>query len=84
MEIAEALEQINSRFRFGDIYTALDLLTRAQYLERKLGQAEPERGGRARNYYRPTPRGTRAYDNTKTVSRSSLTRRHQKPAPIVA
>lgn len=84
-EIYDALRATDPRPFIGRLYTNLDRLTAAQFLEKKQGEPEPERGGRTRPYYRATSDGTRAYNNSKkAASRPGLTLPNQKPAPAVA
>jgi len=44
----------------GAIYTTLARLEQKQLIRSSLGEATPERGGRAKRYYEITARGTRA------------------------
>lgn len=81
MEIFDDIRETNPRTSFGEAYLNIERLTRAEYLEMKWGEPEPERGGNQRKYYRATSDGTRAYNNTETVSRTQLAWRHQKAAP---
>lgn len=84
-ELFEAVRESYPRISFGQIYSNAEVLTVAKYLEKKLGEPEPERGGRQRNYYRATPSGKRAYANAvKTASRSPVNRPNKAPAPVVA
>ena len=42
---------------YGAVYTALDRLARKGWVAHRLGDPSPERGGRARKYFRVLPEG---------------------------
>ena len=50
----------------GSIYAALDRLERKAFVTSSLGDPTPERGGRAKRYFRVTPTGVRALNLTRT------------------
>jgi len=56
----------------GAIYTTLDRLESKSFLKSTVGEAKPERGGRAKRYYRVTPKGLsalhRAYSDFRKLS----------------
>jgi PadR family transcriptional regulator PadR len=54
----------------GAIYITLDRLEEKGYLESHLADASPERGGRARRYYRVRPAGVRALEHSWRALRS--------------
>ena len=56
-EIAERTQRNPSP---GAIYTTLDRLEGKRLLKSFVGEATPERGGRAKRYYQATPRGLSA------------------------
>ncbi|MGE4183205.1 MAG: PadR family transcriptional regulator [Limisphaerales bacterium] len=49
----------------GAVYTALDRLEDRGLVSSYVGDPTPERGGRARRYFRVTPRGLRAIRQTR-------------------
>jgi len=49
----------------GAVYTALDRLEDRGLVASRLGDPTPERGGRARKYFRVTARGLRAVKDTR-------------------
>jgi PadR family transcriptional regulator PadR len=51
----------------GSIYSALDRLEQKGFVTSTLGDPTPERGGRAKRYFRPTPAGLRALRTTRTA-----------------
>jgi PadR family transcriptional regulator, regulatory protein PadR len=51
----------------GSIYAALDRLEQKDFVTSSLGDPTPERGGRAKRYFRPTPTGLRALRMTRTA-----------------
>ena len=51
----------------GSIYAALDRLERKAFVTSSLGDPTPERGGRAKRYFRVTPAGVRALKMTRTA-----------------
>ena len=48
----------------GSIYAALDRLEQKGFVTSSLGEPTPERGGRAKRYFRVTPAGVRALKTT--------------------
>lgn len=62
--IFDAVRTVYASMSFGSVYTALERLTWKGYLESRLGEPEPMRGGRAKKYYRVTGPGTKALDST--------------------
>ncbi len=48
----------------GAVYATLERLESKRYLESRLGEPLPERGGRPRRYYRMRPAGARALEES--------------------
>lgn len=66
VQIAREIEAISGRrVLLGAAYTALDRLERNGLVTSSVGDATPERGGRAKRFFRVTPRGLRAARNTQ-------------------
>jgi DNA-binding PadR family transcriptional regulator len=64
--IARELEETAGRtVVIGAVYTVLDRLEARGLATSRLGDPTPERGGRARRYFRVTPRGLRAVRDTR-------------------
>jgi DNA-binding PadR family transcriptional regulator len=64
--IAREIEQTAGRaVVIGAVYAALDRLEDRGLVSSHLGDPTPERGGRARRYFRVTPRGLRAVKETR-------------------
>lgn len=51
----------------GSIYAGLDRLEKKAFVTSSLGDPTPERGGRAKRYFRATPAGLRALRMTRTA-----------------
>jgi PadR family transcriptional regulator PadR len=51
----------------GSIYAALDRLGQKGFVSSSLGDPTPERGGRAKRYFRVTPTGVRAVKMTRAA-----------------
>ena len=51
----------------GSIYAALDRLEQKGFVTSLLGDPTPERGGRAKRYFRATPTGVRALRMTRAA-----------------
>jgi len=62
----EITEQTRRRPTPGAIYTTLDRLESKGFLRSAVGEATPERGGRAKRYYHLTPRGLTALRRAHT------------------
>jgi DNA-binding PadR family transcriptional regulator len=65
----EMLEEIGRRtgreVSYGAVYTTLDRLEHKGYVSHRMGEATPERGGRARKYFRVLPEGRAALRATQ-------------------
>src|ERR1700733_9172109 len=51
----------------GSVYAALDRLELKGLIVSSLGESSPERGGRAKRYFRVTGKGLRSVDETRRV-----------------
>ena len=51
----------------GSIYAALDRLEEKGFVSSSLGDPTPERGGRAKRFFRATPTGVRALKTTRAA-----------------
>lgn len=70
MEVREEIEKRTGRaVSYGAVYTALDRLERKGFVSHTLGEPTPERGGRARKYFRVETAGSDAL----RASRRALT-----------
>lgn len=66
MEVREEIENRTGReISYGAVYTTLDRLEQKGYVAHRLGDATPERGGRARKYFRALPEGKEALRATQ-------------------
>ncbi len=61
MSIRREIEEATGRkSSIGAIYATLDRLEAKTFLESRMGEATPKRGGRPKRYFRLSPAGTRA------------------------
>ncbi len=66
VQIAKEIEDTTGRrVLLGAAYAALDRLERNGFVSSRVGDPTPERGGRAKRYFRVTPRGVRAAKDTQ-------------------
>jgi PadR family transcriptional regulator PadR len=66
--ISKELLQVTGReVALGSVYAALDRLERKQLVTSTLGDPTPERGGRAKRYFRVTRKGLREAETTRTA-----------------
>jgi DNA-binding PadR family transcriptional regulator len=66
VQIAREIEATSGRrVLLGAAYAALDRLERNGYVTSEVGDASPQRGGRAKRVFRVTPRGLRAAHDTR-------------------
>lgn len=66
MEIREEIDKQTRRdVSYGAVYTTLDRLAAKAYVSHELGEPTPERGGRARKYFRVEPAGREALRDTR-------------------
>jgi PadR family transcriptional regulator, regulatory protein PadR len=64
--IAREIERTSGRrVLLGAAYAALDRLERNELVTSTVGSPTPERGGRAKRFFRVTPRGLRAVKETR-------------------
>ncbi|MEQ8331519.1 MAG: helix-turn-helix transcriptional regulator [Longimicrobiales bacterium] len=68
MEIREEIEERAGRdVSYGAVYTTLDRLERKGYVAHRVGESTPERGGRARKYFRVEPAGRDALAESREL-----------------
>ncbi len=66
MEVRVEIEHRTGReVSYGAVYTTLDRLERKGFVAYRLGDATPERGGRARKYFGVRPSGREALRDTR-------------------
>ncbi len=66
VQIAREIEATGGRrVLLGAAYAALDRLERNGLVSSTMGSPTPERGGRAKRFFRVTPRGVRAVRDTR-------------------
>lgn len=63
----ELLNVTGREVALGSIYAALDRLEQKEFVSSRLGDPTPERGGRAKRYFRVTVRGVRALKKTQSA-----------------
>jgi PadR family transcriptional regulator PadR len=63
----ELFDMAGREVALGSVYAALDRLERKGFVTSTLGDPTPERGGRAKRYFRITSPGTRALKRTRTA-----------------
>jgi PadR family transcriptional regulator PadR len=63
----ELLDLTGREVALGSVYAALDRLERKRFVISTLGDPTPERGGRAKRFFRITPAGIRALKATHTA-----------------
>ena len=65
--LREMGERLGRDVAAGAVYATLDRLEAKSYVASRLGQGTPERGGRARRYFRVTALGVHALNEAKTT-----------------
>jgi PadR family transcriptional regulator, regulatory protein PadR len=60
-------ERTGSDVSFGAVYTTLERLERKGYVKSRVGEPTPERGGRAKKYFRIEAPGIRALNETREM-----------------
>lgn len=66
MEVREEIEKRTRReVSYGAVYTTLDRLEQKGYVSHRMGEATPERGGRAKKYFGVLPEGRAALRSTQ-------------------
>lgn len=68
VRIRQEIEEKGAReVAIGSVYSALDRMERKGYVSSHLGDPTPERGGKAKRYYRLEPPGLHALNRSKEV-----------------
>jgi PadR family transcriptional regulator, regulatory protein PadR len=67
-DVYDSLADKLARVSFGAIYTTLDRMIDKKFVEVRKGEPLPERGGKARNYYRVTSGGRAAVIETQRTT----------------
>jgi DNA-binding PadR family transcriptional regulator len=71
VQIAKEIERTSGRsVLLGAAYAALDRLERNGLVTSKVGDPTPQRGGRAKRFFRVTPRGLKAVRQTQRALES--------------
>jgi PadR family transcriptional regulator len=68
----ELLERANKDIAIGAIYTSLDRLEQKGFVESWVGDPTPERGGRAKRFFRVTAAGLSAFNDTQRAVEGML------------
>lgn len=63
----ELLNLVGREVALGSVYAALDRMERKGFVTSTLGDPTPERGGRAKRFFRVTPEGSKAIKLTRTA-----------------
>jgi PadR family transcriptional regulator PadR len=63
----EIAEQTGRDVSFGAVYTTLERLERKGYVSSRVGEPTPERGGRAKRYFRIETPGVRALEHSRDI-----------------
>jgi PadR family transcriptional regulator PadR len=61
----EIVERTGRDVSFGAVYTTLERLERKGYVSSRVGEPTPERGGRAKRYFRIEAPGIRALERSR-------------------
>ncbi|HEU5220340.1 MAG TPA: helix-turn-helix transcriptional regulator [Gemmatimonadales bacterium] len=68
MHVREEIAKRTGReVSYGAVYTTLDRLERKGWVAHRLGESTPERGGRARKYFRVLREGRKALRETRAT-----------------
>jgi len=65
--IAQEIMEIGGKVSIGSVYAALDRLERKRYVSSSLGDPSPERGGRAKKYFKITAKGMREVQESQRM-----------------
>lgn len=63
--VDELKEQTGREVAFGSVYAALERLENKGFVSSAMGEATPERGGRAKRYFRVTSSGLKEVRQTR-------------------
>jgi len=68
--IEEVFKRTGKRLSFGSIWVSLDILYKKGYIDKRLGDPTPRRGGRSKIYYSLKPAGLKALDEIARFQKS--------------
>ena len=60
--IEEVHRRTGKKLSFGSIWISLDILCKKRYIDKRLGDPTPQRGGRSKIYYTLRPEGIKALE----------------------
>jgi len=70
MAVRQELEDRTGReISYGAVYTTLSRLEKKGYVDHRMGESTPERGGRARKYFDVQPAGRAALRESREILR---------------
>lgn len=67
--IKEIHNKTSKKLTFGSLWVSLDILHKRGYVNKRLADPTPERGGRSKIYYTVTPAGLEALEQARDFQR---------------
>ncbi len=68
--IEEVYKRTGKKLSFGSIWVSLDILYKKGYINKRMGDPTPQRGGRSKIYYTLKPKGIKALDEIAKFQKS--------------
>ena len=68
--LKEVKQRTGKRLTIGSLWVSLDSLYRKDYINKKLAEETPAKGGRKKVFYSLTPSGAKALRNTREFQKS--------------
>ena len=68
--IEEVYRRTGKKLSFGSIWVSLDILCKKGYIDKRLGDPTPQRGGRSKLYYTLRPEGIKALEEIAQFQKS--------------
>lgn len=68
--IEEVYRRTGKKMTFGSIWVSLDILHKKGYIDKRLGDPTPQRGGRSKLYYTLKPAGIKALREAAALQKS--------------
>ncbi len=68
--VREVRKRTGKKIKLGALWVSLDILAKKGYLEKRMGDPTPKRGGRSKLYYTLTPDGLNALAELHDFNRS--------------
>ncbi len=68
--IKEVEKRTGKRVTFGSLWVSMDILHKRGFVQKRMADPTPQRGGRSKIYYKLTPKGIRVLKETREFQKT--------------